>query len=69
MKILKGLAEHSPDGRVKRRADEAAQKVQKKLGSDQAIVELRQALDEVKQANKELKSRLESLEAKAKKTD
>ena len=54
---------------MKRRADEAAQKVQKKLGSDQAIVELRQALDEVKQANKELKSRLESLEAKAKKTD
>ncbi|MGB3766918.1 MAG: M1 family metallopeptidase [Phormidesmis sp.] len=66
VKILKGLAEHSPDGRVKRRADEAAQKVQKKLGSDQAIVDLRQALDEVKQANKELKSRLESLEAKAK---
>ncbi|PZO11358.1 MAG: aminopeptidase [Leptolyngbya foveolarum] len=66
VKILKRMATHSPDGRVKRRADEAAQKVQKKLGSDQAIVDLRQSLDEVKQVNKELKSRLESLEAKAK---
>ena len=65
VKILKALAEHSPDGRVKRRADEAAQKVQKKLGSDQAIADLRQELDEIKQANRLLKSRLESLEAKA----
>ncbi|MGI8935559.1 MAG: M1 family aminopeptidase [Phormidesmis sp.] len=64
--ILRGLAEHSPDGRVKRRADEAAQKVQKKIGSDQALADLRQELDEVKQTNKDLKSRLENLEAKAK---
>ncbi len=64
--ILRGLAEHSPDGRVKRRADEAAQKVQKKISSDQALADLRQELDEVKQTNKDLKSRLENLEAKAK---
>ncbi len=64
--ILRSLADHSPDGRVKRRADEAAQKVQKKIGSDGAIADLRQELDEVKQTNKELKSRLESLEAKSK---
>ncbi len=64
--ILRGLADHSPDGRVKRRADEAAQKVQKKIGSDKAIADLRQELDEVKQTNKDLKSRLENLEAKAK---
>jgi aminopeptidase N len=64
--ILRSLAEHSPDGRVKRRADEAAQQVQKKIGSNKAIVDLRQELDEVKQANKDLKSRLENLEAKAK---
>ncbi|MGC1309616.1 MAG: M1 family metallopeptidase [Phormidesmis sp.] len=64
--ILRGLADHSPDGRVKRRADEAAQKVQKKIGSDQAIADLRAELDEVKQTNKDLKSRLENLEAKAK---
>ncbi len=64
--ILRGLADHSPDGRVKRRADEAAQRVQKKIGSDKAIADLRQELDEVKQTNKDLKSRLENLEAKAK---
>ena len=66
VKILQAIAAHSPDGRVKRRADEAAQKVQKKIGSDKAIVDLRQELDVVKQVNKELKSRLESLEAKSK---
>ncbi len=65
--ILRSLADHSPDGRVKRRADEAAQKVQKKIGSDGAIADLRQELDEVKQTNKDLKSRLETLEAKSKK--
>ncbi len=64
--ILRGLAAHSPDGRVKRRADESAQKVQKKLGSDQALADLRQTLEEVQQVNKDLKSRLETLEAKAK---
>ena len=64
--ILRSLAEHSPDGRVKRRADEAAEKVQKKIGSDQAIADLRQELDEVKQTNKDLKSRLENLEARTK---
>ncbi|MGB7250841.1 MAG: M1 family metallopeptidase, partial [Phormidesmis sp.] len=64
--ILRSLADHSPDGRVKRRADEAAQKVQKKIGADKAIADLRQELDEIKQNNKELKSRLEDLEAKAK---
>ena len=48
IRILRGLAEHSPDGRVKRRADEAAQKVAKKIKSTQAIADLRQELDEVK---------------------
>ncbi|MEO0887944.1 MAG: HEAT repeat domain-containing protein, partial [Cyanobacteria bacterium J06648_10] len=64
--ILRGLANHSPDGRVKRRADEAAQKVQKKIGSDAALVELRQTIEDMQQVNKELKSRLETLEAKSK---
>ncbi|MEL6454988.1 MAG: M1 family metallopeptidase [Cyanobacteria bacterium J06623_5] len=64
--ILRSLATHSPDGRVKRRADEAARRVQKKVGADQAIADLRQSLDEVQKTNKELKSRLETLEAKAK---
>ncbi|MGB3293871.1 MAG: M1 family metallopeptidase [Phormidesmis sp.] len=64
--ILRSIADHSPDGRVKRRADEAAEKVQKKIGTDKAIADLRQELDEVKQTNKDLKSRLENLEAKTK---
>lgn len=64
--LLRGLADHSPDGRVKRRADEAAQRVQKKIGADKAIADLRKELDEVKNTNKDLKSRLENLEAKAK---
>ena len=64
--ILRQLAEHSPDGRVKRRADEAAQRVQKRIGADKAIADMQQSLEEVKKTNKELKSRLESLEAKSK---
>ena len=64
--ILRAIADHSPDGRVKRRADEAAQQVQKKVGQDQAIADLRQELEDIKQLNKDLKSRLETLEAKAK---
>ena len=66
IKILRQLADHSPDGRVKRRADEAAQRVGKKIGSDKAIADLRQELEDVKNTNKDLKSRLENLEAKAK---
>ena len=64
--VLRTLADHSPDGRVKRRADEAAQKVRKKIGSEGAIADLRQELDQVKQTNKDLKSRLETLEATSK---
>jgi aminopeptidase N len=64
--VLQGLAAHSPDGRVKRMADEGVQKVQKKVGSDGAVKQLREELEEVKKTNQELKSRLENLEAKSK---
>jgi aminopeptidase N len=64
--VLQGLAAHSPDGRVKRMADEGVQKVQKKIGSDGAVKQLREELEEVKKTNQELKSRLENLEAKSK---
>jgi aminopeptidase N len=47
-------------------ADEGVQKVQKKIGSDQAVKQLREELEEVKKTNQELKSRLENLEAKGK---
>ncbi len=64
--VLQSLATGSPDGRVKRMADEAIQVVQKNAGTDPALKQLRQELDEVKKANQELKSRLETLEAKNK---
>lgn len=66
LRLLRGLAEQSPDGRVKRRAEEALGRVQKAMGSDKAVKQLRQDLDSLKQLNRDLKSRLEALEAKAK---
>ena len=62
--ILQNLSAQTPDGRVKRRADEAIAKVQKNIGSDKAVTELRQELDQLKKDNQDLKSRLENLEAK-----
>jgi aminopeptidase N len=64
--ILQSLAEQTPDGRVRRIAEEAVGKVQKNLGSDKAIKELRDELDKIKQENQDLKSRVTELEAKAK---
>jgi aminopeptidase N len=46
-------------------AEEAVEKVQKNLGSDKAVKELRQEIDQMKQENLELKSRLAKLEATA----
>jgi aminopeptidase N len=62
--ILNALAEQTPDGRVRRLAEEAVGKVQKNLGSDKALKELREELEKIKQENQELKSRLAKLEAK-----
>ncbi len=62
--ILQNLAAQTPDGRVKRRAEEAVNKVQKNIGSDKAVKELREEIDQLKKDNQDLKSRLESLEAK-----
>ena len=64
--ILQNLSAQTPDGRVKRRADEAISKVQKNIGSDKAVKELREEVDKLKKDNQDLKSRLESLEAKSK---
>jgi aminopeptidase N len=63
--VLRSLCNQTPDGRVRRRAEEAIQTVQKQVGSDKAIKQLREELDQIKQENQELKSRLESLEAKS----
>ncbi|PSR17346.1 aminopeptidase [filamentous cyanobacterium CCP3] len=64
--VLQSLAEQTPDGRVRRRAEEAVQDVQKAIGKDKAVEKLRQEVDDLKKSNQELKSRLETLEAKAK---
>ena len=64
--ILQNLAAQSPDGRVKRMAEEAVSKVQKNIGSDKTVKELREEIDKLKKDNQDLKSRLESLEAKNK---
>ena len=66
--ILNGLADQTPDGRVRRRAEEAVAKVQKNLGADKAVKELRQEVDRLKQAKQDLTSRLAKLEAQAKTT-
>ena len=61
--ILQSLADQTPDGRVRRLAEEAIAKVQKNLGSDKAVKELREEIDKIKQENQDLKSRLAKLEA------
>ncbi|OLP17503.1 aminopeptidase [Leptolyngbya sp. 'hensonii'] len=66
IRILHSLVDQTPDGRVRRIAEEAIQKVQKSVGSDQAVKQLREELDQIKKENQELRSRLESLEAKSK---
>ncbi|HEY9768090.1 MAG TPA: M1 family metallopeptidase [Coleofasciculaceae cyanobacterium] len=63
--ILDELAAQTPDGRVRRRAEEAVTKVQKNLGADKAVQELRQEIDRLKQTNQDLTSRLAKLEAQA----
>ena len=64
--ILQALADQTPDGRVRRIAEEAVQRVQKNVGSDKAVKQIREELEQLKQENQELRSRLENLEAKAK---
>ena len=61
--ILNELAAQTPDGRVRRRAEEAVTKVQKNLGADKAVKELRQEIDKLKETNQDLISRLAKLEA------
>jgi len=62
---LAALAAQTPDGRVRRIAEEAIQTVQKNVGSDLAVKQLREEFDQIKKENQELKSRLENLEAKS----
>jgi len=61
--ILNNLAAQTPDGRVRRRAEEAVTKVEKNLGADKAVKEMRTDIEQLKQANLDLASRLAKLEA------
>lgn len=63
--ILQSLADQTPDGRVRRIAEESIQNVQKNAGADKAVKQLREELEQLKKDNQGLKSRLENLEAKA----
>ncbi|MDF5707848.1 MAG: M1 family metallopeptidase [Nostoc sp. S4] len=64
--ILRSLAEQTSDGRVRRYAEEEISKVQKNIGSEKTLRQLREEFDQLKQQNQELRSRLENLEAKSK---
>ena len=66
VKILRSLAEQAVDGRVLRYAEEEISKVQKNIGSEKTLRQLREDFDQLKQQNQELRSRLENLEAKSK---
>ncbi|MGF1524411.1 MAG: M1 family aminopeptidase [Leptolyngbyaceae cyanobacterium] len=65
--VLQGIADHIDDGRVRRRAEEAIEKVQKAIKKDAAVEKLQKDLEELKKASQEMRSRLEELEAKAQK--
>ncbi|MEH2025089.1 M1 family metallopeptidase [Nostoc sp.] len=64
--ILRSLAEQTADGRVRRSAEEEISKVQKNIGSEKNLRQLREDFDQLKQENQKLRSRLENLEAKSK---
>ncbi|MEH2167306.1 MAG: M1 family metallopeptidase [Nostoc sp.] len=64
--ILRSLVDQTADGRVRRYAEEEISKVQKNIGSEKTLRQLREDFDQLKQQNQELRSRLENLEAKSK---
>jgi len=63
--ILQTLADQTPDGRVRRLAEESVQKVLNAVEQDQALAKLQEDLEQVKKDNQDLRSRLASLEAKS----
>ena len=64
--ILQAMADRIVDGRIRCYIEEEITKLQKNIGSESALLQLRSELDQIKQQNQELRSRLESLEAKSK---
>lgn len=61
--ILEQLVSQTADGRARRMAEEAISKVQKSIGSEKAIDNLKKELDQLKKDNQDLQSRLAKLEA------
>jgi aminopeptidase N len=63
--LLTNLVNQTPDGRVRRLAEESIKKVQSALESNQALKSLQEELQQLQQTNQDLKSRVEELEAKS----
>lgn len=63
--ILQSLADQTADGRVRRYAEEEIEQVQKHIGPEKTLRQLREEVNQLKQQNQELKSRLEYLEVKS----
>ncbi|UZQ54189.1 M1 family metallopeptidase [Trichothermofontia sichuanensis B231] len=61
--LLQRLSAQTADGRVRRLAEEAIPKVQKSVGTDRTLEQIRQELEQMKQENQDLKSRLALLES------
>ncbi len=64
--IVGELSQQTPDGRVRRIAEEAISKIQQNLGGDRSVQQLRDELEQLKKENQDLRNRLDNLEAKAK---
>ena len=60
--ILQTLANQTPDGRVRRMAEEAIKQVQAKIKADDQVKILRASVDKLQQENQALQSRLAKLE-------
>jgi len=60
--ILQSLAQQTPDGRVRRLAEESIKKVQGKLKADDKVKSLQESVDKLQQENQALQSRLAKLE-------
>ncbi|MGB8700988.1 MAG: M1 family metallopeptidase, partial [Thermosynechococcaceae cyanobacterium] len=67
IQVLERLAHRTPDGRVRRMAEEAIQTVKRAIGSEQALKTIHSELESLKQTHQALNSRLSELEAKHKK--
>jgi len=64
--LLRSLVNQTPDGRVRRLAEESIKKVQATAKSDHTLKSLQEELQQLQQTNQDLNSRLAALEAKTK---